>query len=55
MSWPVALRMVRAWLEPWILLWRYWRAWSKQPPPLALRRLLEEVRQGHGLFLYETF
>jgi len=54
-SWPVALRMVRAWLEPWVLLWRYWRAWSKLPPPLAFQRLLEEVEQGHGLFLYETF
>jgi hypothetical protein len=55
LSWPVALRMVRAWLEPWVLLWRYWRAWSKLPPPLAFQSLLEEVEQGHGLFLYETF
>jgi hypothetical protein len=26
--WPVALRKVRAWLEPWLMLGRYWRAWS---------------------------
>jgi hypothetical protein len=31
--WPVALRKVRGWLEPWLMLARYWRAWSSLPPP----------------------
>ena len=31
----VALRRVRAWLEPAWVLWRCWRAWSDQPPPAA--------------------
>jgi hypothetical protein len=25
-TWPMALRQVRAWLEPWIMLQRYWQA-----------------------------
>jgi len=49
-----ALRAVRAWLEPWILLWRYFRAWSTLPPPLELARLLEWVWQGRGINLYST-
>jgi DDE superfamily endonuclease len=32
-SWPKALRAVRAWLEPWVLLRRFWQAWSPQPHP----------------------
>jgi hypothetical protein len=32
-SWPLALRAVRGWLEPWIMLRRYWSGWSPQPPP----------------------
>jgi hypothetical protein len=51
-SWPVALRAVRAWLEPWIMLWRYWRAWSEQPPPPPLRALLEWLWRGRGIDLY---
>lgn len=39
-SWPAALWSVRAWLEPCITLWRYWRAWSSRPPPAPLQRLL---------------
>jgi hypothetical protein len=31
-SWPMALRAVRAWLEPWIMLRRYWQGWSPLPP-----------------------
>jgi Transposase DDE domain len=26
LSWPLALRRVRSWLDPWITLWRFWRA-----------------------------
>ncbi len=53
-SWPEALRAVRAWLEPWVMLWRYWRGWSALPPPLELARLLEWVWQGRGINLYST-
>src|SRR5918993_61852 len=51
-SWPVALRRVRGWLDPWVMLWRYWRAWSKAPPPPQLRALLEALQRGHSLDLY---
>ena len=54
MCWPVALRGVRAWLEPWLMLRRYWRSWSPLPPPPALRGLLEHLRHGHGLDLYAS-
>jgi len=50
--WPVALRAVRAWLEPWIMLWRYWRGWSSAPPPPALGVLLDQLWRGHGISLY---
>ena len=50
--WPEALRAVRAWLEPWVLLWRYWRAFSGLPPPAELKALLERVFSGQGLYLY---
>ena len=50
----MALRTVRAWLEPWVMVWRYWRAWSPLPPPPELRELLEWVRQGRPLYLYDT-
>lgn len=53
-SWPRALRAVRAWLEPWIMLRRYWRAWSEQPPPGPLQGLFEAVAHGQPLFLYCT-
>ena len=32
-SWPKALRAVRAWLTPWLLLQRWWKAWTHEPPP----------------------
>lgn len=31
-SWPLALRLIRAGLEPGIMLGRYWLAWSAKPP-----------------------
>ncbi|MBO0780089.1 MAG: hypothetical protein J2P37_14795 [Ktedonobacteraceae bacterium] len=55
MSWPRALRAVRSWLEPWILLRRYWRAWSEQPPPGPLQGLVEALAHGQHLFLYSMF
>ena len=45
--WPVALRRVRAWLEPAWFLWRCWRAWSDQPLPPPLQALFDWLRQGH--------
>ncbi len=51
-SWPETLRAVRGWLEPYIMLWRYWRAFSGMPPPKELRALLERVFSGRGLYLY---
>jgi len=51
-SWPVALRAVRGWLEPWRLLMRWWRAWCDLPPPPASRVLLESLWEGHPLDCY---
>jgi hypothetical protein len=42
-GWPVALRRVQAWLAPWTYLWRWWRAWSTDPPPPALQALLDHL------------
>jgi SRSO17 transposase len=53
-SWPVALRRVRAWLEPWVMLARYWRGWSVQPPPPALQALLDWLGQGQPIALYDS-
>ncbi|MDP9455988.1 MAG: hypothetical protein M3Q60_09390 [Actinomycetota bacterium] len=36
----------------WVMLWRYWRAFSDLPPPPELRALLEQVFSGRGLYLY---
>jgi hypothetical protein len=51
-SWPVALRKVRGWLEPYVMLVRYWRAFSDLPPPEELRKLLERLFSGESLYLY---
>ncbi len=53
MCWPAALRKVRAWLEPWLMLGRYWRAWSHRPPPPELEALLVWVQRGFPIYLYE--
>jgi hypothetical protein len=50
--WPEALRRVRRWLEPYVMLWRYWKAYSEKPPPEELRVLLELLFSGRGLYLY---
>jgi hypothetical protein len=39
-------------LEPWIMLRRYWKAFSGMPPPKELQKLLERVFCGEGLYLY---
>ena len=54
MSWPRALRAVRGWLEPWIMLRRYWHGWSQQPPPLPLQLLLTWLEQGQAINLYSS-
>jgi hypothetical protein len=52
-SWPEALRKVRGWLEPYVMLLRYcWRAFTDLPPPRELEALLERVYSGRGLYLY---
>jgi hypothetical protein len=53
-SWLMALRAVRAWLEPWIMLQRYWSGWSSLPPPPALQRLLRWLEQGQAIALYNS-
>ena len=51
-SWPVALRRVRGWLDPWTFLGRCWQAWSGAPPPPELQALLDQVFTGRPLHLY---
>ncbi|GHO61689.1 hypothetical protein KSC_005810 [Ktedonobacter sp. SOSP1-52] len=53
-SWPAALRVVRGWLEPWIMLRRYWSGWSSLPPPPAVQRLFQGLERGQGLALYSS-
>lgn len=54
LTWPEALRQVRSWLEPAIMLKRYWCAYSLAPPPFALQELLGWLRQGNGINVYST-
>lgn len=51
-SWSVLLRQVRLWLEPFVWVWRAWRAFSTMRPPRPLRRLLQQVGRGDPLPLY---
>jgi len=43
MAGPKALRKVRGWLEPYVMLWRYWKASTDAPPPEEQKRVLERV------------
>jgi hypothetical protein len=47
-----SLESGKGWLEPWVMLMRYWKAFSDLPPPKELRALLEWVFSGRGLYLY---
>jgi hypothetical protein len=38
--------------SPWIVLQRWWPAWSKAPPPRQLQALINSVAAGCGLHLY---
>jgi DDE superfamily endonuclease len=51
-SWPQALRRVRAWLAPWVWLQRCWRGWSTSPPPPPLQQALDWVMAGRPIYLY---
>jgi len=51
-AWPVTLRRVRGWLTPWVVLGRWWLAWSSAPPPAQLRLLLDTAHAGQPLHLY---
>lgn len=51
-AWPGALRAVRGWLETWVMLRRYSRAFSDLYLPPELGALLELVFSGRGLHLY---
>jgi hypothetical protein len=42
----------KGWSEPWIMLRRYWKAFSGMPPPPQLRALLESAFSGRGLYHY---
>jgi hypothetical protein len=52
LCWPRTLRRVRAWLDPWLSLGRWWRAWSNTPPPTELQQLIDAVAAGRPLNLY---
>src|SRR6266700_4055146 len=54
LTWPLVLRQVRAWLDPYIMLNRYWRAFSPLPPPLPLQRLLDRLWRGNGIDFYSS-
>jgi hypothetical protein len=51
-SWPEILRAVRDWLEPYIMLMRYWRAFSEKPSPPRLKALPGRAFSGRGPYLY---
>src|SRR2546430_11698213 len=55
LSWPKALREVRAWLEPWILLQRYWRARGPPAPPPPLLPFLFGRGLGGPPLLSKSF
>jgi hypothetical protein len=50
----MALRQVRAWLAPWIWVWRYWQAWTRVAPPPELQHLLDAVGRGSALNWYNS-
>ena len=54
LTWSAALRRVRAYLEPFVWVWRVWQAFTTAPPPMTLLAFLRYVGQGHPLSLYVT-
>jgi SRSO17 transposase len=53
-TWSTALRRVRAYLEPFVWVWRAWHAFTTASPPKTLLALLRYVGQGQPLYLYVT-
>ncbi|WP_371827211.1 transposase [Deinococcus sp. QL22] len=53
-TWSAALRRVRCYLEPFVWIWRAWRAFTTAEPPNTLLALLRSVAQGQPLSLYVT-
>jgi hypothetical protein len=51
-TWPRALRKVRSWLQPYVMLLRYWRAYTDLPLPEQLEALLDRLFSAEGLYLY---
>ena len=47
-SWPQALRKVSAWLQPYVMLLRYWRAYTDLHPPEDLEALLDRLFSARG-------
>jgi hypothetical protein len=39
-------------LEPYVMLVRYWKAYSDLPPPKELQKLLERLFCEEALYLY---
>lgn len=54
LTWSAALRRVRCYLEPFVWIWRAWRAFTTAEPPKRLLALLKSVGQGQSLSLYVT-
>jgi SRSO17 transposase len=50
--WVGWLRLLRGWLEPFVLVQRFWRAFSALPLPRVLRGLVERCRCGRPLNLF---
>lgn len=53
-SWCRLLRGVRGWLEPFVWIQRYWRAFSDGELPHDLQTLLSRCREGRSLCLFVT-
>jgi hypothetical protein len=57
LSWPQALRKVRSQLQPWIMLWRYWQAFSDRDAPeedKVDKVLLDRLFSVEGFYLYAS-
>lgn len=40
---PRALRAIRSWLTPTVILHQWWQAWADKDPTLDLRTLIDAV------------
>ncbi|WP_407542868.1 transposase [Deinococcus radiomollis] len=50
-TWSAALRRVRAYLGPFVWVWRAWHPFTTASPPKTLLALLRYVGQGQPLYL----